>query len=134
MSGSVPTPIAIAVVEHRGCFLIGRRGPGTALAGLWEFPGGKVRSSAETLEQAAVRECHEETGIRVRVLHAYPDRVQQYDHGCVRLHFFACVPVDDGAPPKPPFQWVDRADLPRHEFPAGNRGLLQQLGATANGS
>ena len=37
-----PTEIAVAVVEHAGRYLIGLRPAGEALAGYWEFPGGKV--------------------------------------------------------------------------------------------
>ena len=48
-----PTPIAVAVVRYDGKFLIGRRPEGVPLAGLWEFPGGKVHAG-ETPEAAAV--------------------------------------------------------------------------------
>ena len=68
---AAPTRIAIAVVEHAGRYLIGRRPDGVPLAGLWEFPGGKVQLS-ETAEQAAERECLEETGLEVAVGEAYP--------------------------------------------------------------
>src|SRR5262245_23048023 len=87
-----PTPIAIAVVEHAGRYLVGRRPEGVPLAGLWEFPGGKVRDG-ETPEKAAASECLEETGLEVHVGQAYPEVVHAYEHGQVRLSFFACTPV-----------------------------------------
>src|SRR4029079_19393384 len=59
---SMPTPIAIAIVEHSGSFLVGRRPEGAALAGLWEFPGGKIEPG-ETAEEAAGREWLVETGL-----------------------------------------------------------------------
>lgn len=55
-----PQSIAIAVVQRGEQFLIGQRPLGVALAGLWEFPGGKVLPG-ESPEAAAVRECQEET-------------------------------------------------------------------------
>ena len=120
------TLIAIAVVEHQEKFLIGRRPEGVPLAGLWEFPGGKVESG-ETAEEAARRECFEEAGLDVEVLSEYPPHVQDYDHGRVELRFFACRPVKSEQTPNAPFQWVPRAELSNYEFPEGNRQLLELL-------
>ena len=120
------TQIAVAVVEQSNQFLIGQRPPGVALAGLWEFPGGKLLPG-ETPEAAAVRECLEETGLAVQPLFSYPQHVQDYAHATVQLHFIACAPVDPRVDVLTPFRWVQRADLARYEFPAGNRQLLAQL-------
>jgi 8-oxo-dGTP diphosphatase len=122
----MPTLIAIAVVQRDEQFLIGQRPPGVALAGLWEFPGGKVHAG-ESPEEAAARECEEETGLVVIARFRYPERLQDYEHGRVQLHFIHCEPVDAAALPKAPFRWVQRADLASYEFPAGNRPLLDQL-------
>jgi 8-oxo-dGTP diphosphatase len=124
----MPTLIAIAVVEHDDRFLIGQRGPGVPLAGLWEFPGGKVEPG-ETAAQAAIRECREETGLTVRIVGEYPPHIQQYDHGHVELRFFHCVPLDPDAAPVEPYRWIPRAELANYEFPAGNDGLLSLLAA-----
>jgi mutator protein MutT len=123
---SPPTPIAIAVVQHNGHFLIGRRGPDTALAGLWEFPGGKLLPG-ETPRAAAVRECLEETGLVVQVVRDYPLREYQYQHDHVLLHFHGCSPADPRHPPRDPFRWVARDELSQYEFPEGNAELLEQL-------
>jgi mutator protein MutT len=118
--------IAIAVVEHEGRFLIGQRPPGVPLAGLWEFPGGKAEPD-ETLEQAAARECLEETGLEVIVGEEYPPAVHQYDHGLVELHFFHCRPREASQSPRPPYRWVAASRLGEYSFPAANQGLLAQL-------
>ena len=55
---------AAALVDHENRVLIAQRPAGRSLAGLWEFPGGKVEPG-ETPEQALVRELHEELGIDV---------------------------------------------------------------------
>jgi 8-oxo-dGTP diphosphatase len=120
------TQIAIAVVEHAGQFLIGQRLAGVALAGLWEFPGGKMQAN-ETPEDAAVRECLEETGLVVRPLFRYPEQLQAYAHATVQLHFIGCEPIEPDAIPGSPFRWVPRAMLAEFEFPAGNRALIQHL-------
>jgi len=123
----MPTPIAIAVVEHEGRFLVGQRPEGAPLAGLWEFPGGKIEPG-ETPEAAAVRECLEETGLAALPLFRYPEHVQAYDHDRVQLFFIACR-VDNDALEKPhePFRWVRREELASLEFPAGNAAILKLL-------
>jgi 8-oxo-dGTP diphosphatase len=122
----MPTPIAIAVVEHAGSFLIGQRPPNVPLAGYWEFPGGKVEPG-ETPAEAAARECLEETGLLVTVGDVYPDVVHQYDHDRLRLHFFACRLQPASGDPRPPFRWVPRVELARYQFPPANAGLLTWL-------
>jgi 8-oxo-dGTP diphosphatase len=124
------THIAIAVVEHDDHFLIGQRPSGVALAGLWEFPGGKVEPG-ETPAAAAVRECEEETGLAVSVLGTYPEAEHQYDHDHVQLHFFRCAPLDANVPPRAPFRWVARQSLSDYAFPHGNDSLLRLVAAPA---
>ena len=56
--------VAAALVDGAGRVLVQRRPPGKALAGLWEFPGGKV-DPGELPEAALCRELEEELGIGV---------------------------------------------------------------------
>ena len=53
---------AVALVDADGRVLIAQRPEGKSMAGLWEFPGGKVHDG-ETPERALIRELHEELGI-----------------------------------------------------------------------
>jgi 8-oxo-dGTP diphosphatase len=53
---------AVALVDVDGRILLAQRPEGKSMAGLWEFPGGKVEPG-ETPEAALVRELHEELGI-----------------------------------------------------------------------
>ncbi|WP_395696921.1 (deoxy)nucleoside triphosphate pyrophosphohydrolase [Methylocella sp.] len=73
--------VACALVDADGRTLIARRPEGKALAGLWEFPGGKLEAG-ERPEDALIRELHEELGISVKpaclaplsfASHAYED-------------------------------------------------------------
>jgi 8-oxo-dGTP diphosphatase len=72
---------AAALVDGDGRLLLAQRPAGKAMAGLWEFPGGKV-DAGETPEAALVRELAEELGITVRASrltpltfasHSYPE-------------------------------------------------------------
>jgi 8-oxo-dGTP diphosphatase len=72
---------ACALIDADGRVLIAERPVGKALAGLWEFPGGKVHIG-ETPEHALIRELREELGITVReaclapltfASHSYPE-------------------------------------------------------------
>lgn len=58
------TVVAAALVDDSGRVLLQQRSPGRAMAGLWEFPGGKVEEG-ELPEAALVRELNEELGIEV---------------------------------------------------------------------
>jgi mutator protein MutT len=120
--------IAVAVVRSHRQFLIGLRPDGTALAGHWEFPGGKIQVG-ETPEQAAVRECLEETGLPVRPTGCYPDATHQYPHATVHVHFIACTPQDILHCLPARFRWVTPDELPRYKFPPANDALIQLLSA-----
>jgi len=56
--------VAAALIDADGRVLIAQRPQGKSLAGLWEFPGGKV-NPGERPEAALIRELHEELGIEV---------------------------------------------------------------------
>jgi 8-oxo-dGTP diphosphatase len=58
------TVVAAALVDPERRVLLQRRAPGRAMAGLWEFPGGKVEAG-ELPEDALAREIEEELGIAI---------------------------------------------------------------------
>lgn len=118
--------VGIAIVCQQQRVLVGIRPAGTTLAGLHEFPGGKCLPE-ETPAACAVRECEEETGLRVTVLELVDHRVHTYPHGQVELSFFLCVPLETNATPHAPFQWVPLDQLGTCQFPDANRDIVQQL-------
>jgi len=65
MIGDLSLVVACVLVDADRRVLIARRPEGKAMAGLWEFPGGKVEKG-ETPEDALVRELEEELGIRTK--------------------------------------------------------------------
>jgi 8-oxo-dGTP diphosphatase len=84
MERSTPPLLLVAacvLLDSEGRILIAKRPPGRSLAGLWEFPGGKVEQG-ESPEHALVRELAEELGIDIAAAdlapltfasHGYPD-------------------------------------------------------------
>jgi 8-oxo-dGTP diphosphatase len=80
-SRSIVIVAACALLNEAGAVLIAKRPLGRPLAGLWEFPGGKVEAGEEP-EGALIRELAEELGIEIAkrdlmpltfASHAYPD-------------------------------------------------------------
>jgi len=72
---------ACALIDADGRVLLAQRPPGRSMAGLWEFPGGKVEAG-ERPEETVIRELAEELGIAVKeaclapltfASHSYPD-------------------------------------------------------------
>jgi mutator protein MutT len=122
------TRIGIAVVEHGGRFLVGIRGEDGPLPGYAEFPGGKCHAG-ESPAGCAIRECHEETGLRVDVAQPLLSREYEYPHGRVELHFFLCAPAagSELQPTHAGFRWVSATDLPALRFPPANDVVIDRL-------
>lgn len=82
---------AVALIDPDGRVLLAQRPEGKSLAGLWEFPGGKVEPS-ETPEAALIRELHEELGIETwqSCLAPLTFASHSYDTFHLLMPLFAC--------------------------------------------
>ncbi len=98
------------------------------MPGLWEFPGGKCEAG-ESPEKAAVRECLEETGLRVVPVRLRTKIVHTYPHGHVELSYFDVECKEPAASPdlNAGFVWVAAEELPGLEFPEANAPILAAL-------
>jgi 8-oxo-dGTP diphosphatase len=74
--------VAAALVDADGRILVQQRAAGRAMAGLWEFPGGKIERG-ESAETALVRELKEELGISTET-------------ACLAPAGFGTAPIEDG--------------------------------------
>ena len=122
-----PIEVVAAVVARDGRYLITRRLEGTHLAGLWEFPGGKV-GPAERPEAALRRELQEELGVEAAVGGLIESVTWTYPEKTVRIHFFACDVLGEPCPlESQEMRWVEAAALPGYAFPAADLRLVQRL-------
>jgi 8-oxo-dGTP diphosphatase len=122
--------VAAALIDQAGRILLQQRAPGRAMAGLWEFPGGKVEPG-ELPEAALVRELREELGIEV-------------DGGALAPACFASAPLaerhmilllyicrDWRGTPSPldaaALKWLRPAEMAAAEMPPADRPLIDLL-------
>jgi 8-oxo-dGTP diphosphatase len=123
---------ACALIDPDGRVLIAQRPPGKSMAGLWEFPGGKVEPG-ERPEQTLIRELKEELGIAVEedclapltfASHVYPDfYLLMPIYVCRRWDGF--VQAKEGQQLK----WVRTHDLRNYPMPPADEPLISHLAA-----
>ena len=127
-------PIGIAVVEHSGRYLVGMRSDDGPLAGCAEFPGGKSRPG-ESPAACAIRECAEETGLRVAIVELLYQGPYDYPHALVDLSFFLCRAIDPNKVDarQERFDWVPLNRLSGLRFPPANQPVIEMLQKRAGG-
>lgn len=121
------------VIEDRGV-LLSRRKSGTHLAGMWEFPGGKVEAG-EDPRAALVRELEEELGITVTVGEILDVTFHRYDDAdkAVLLLFFEATRVPGSPEPRAldvaEVAWFGRDGLDPAAFPPADVAVLAKVRA-----
>jgi 8-oxo-dGTP diphosphatase len=119
--------VVAAVIEADGAFLVTRRQEGVHLAGLWEFPGGKI-DEGETHDAALVREIREELDAEIEVGDLIFHVAHAYDDRTVALYFYRCRLRTEARPlGGQEMRWVPRADLPTLGFPPADEELIKLL-------
>ncbi len=127
--GPVPHyDVTAAVLRRNGRVLITRRPAEGLLGGLWEFPGGKVRSG-ESLATSLRRELLEELGIGVRVGNRLATVQHTFTHFRITLHAFECE-LRCGAPralQAAALKWVYPSQLGRYTMGKADREVARQV-------
>lgn len=121
---------AVALVDGDGRVLLAQRPPGKEMAGLWEFPGGKIEAS-ETPEEALIRELKEELGIDVSASCLSPLTFASHRYDAVHLvmPLYACriwkghVQALEGQA----LAWVKPHDLENYPMPPADIPLIPVL-------
>ena len=121
---------AVALIDQDGRVLLAQRPKGKSMAGLWEFPGGKVEIS-ETPEAALIRELEEELGINTwkSCLAPLTFASHAYDDFHLLMPLFVCrkwegIPI---AQENQSLKWVRKQDLRSYKMPAADIPLVPIL-------
>lgn len=133
-TGADPLPIvpivSAAMIDERGQVLLQQRPKGKAMAGLWEFPGGKIQSG-ETPEAALCRELEEELGVSVAAsdLEAFGFASHRYETFHILLLLYLCRRWQ-GTPAAREAQvlaWTSPAAMTGYPMPAADAPLVTLL-------
>lgn len=121
---------AVALIDRDGRILLAQRPEGKSMAGLWEFPGGKVEGG-ETPEAALVRELHEELGIETwnSCLAPLTFASHTYDDFHLLMPLFACRKWNGIVQPKEgqTLKWVYPKDFSNYPMPPADIPLIPIL-------
>ena len=125
---------AVALVDADGRVLLAQRPPGKSMAGLWEFPGGKVEPG-ETPEAALIRELHEELGIDTHASCLAPLTFASHAYGPEHGGFHLLMPLfacrrwqgTSRAREGQQLAWVHARDLRSYPMPPADLPLVPIL-------
>lgn len=121
---------AVALIDADGRVLIAKRPAGKAMAGLWEFPGGKI-GPGESPERALIRELAEELGIDVEAscLAPFTFASHAYDGFHLVMPLYLCR-VWQGVPAPcegQELKWVRPGQLVDYPMPPADKPLIAML-------
>lgn len=129
-SQSLVLVVAVALVDPDGRVLIAQRPEGKNMAGLWEFPGGKVETG-ESPETALIRELNEELGITVKeaCLAPFTFASHTYDAFHLLMPLYICRRWDGTPSAKhhAALKWVRPRDMSGYPMPAADLPLIPML-------
>ncbi|ATX67174.1 8-oxo-dGTP diphosphatase MutT [Roseinatronobacter bogoriensis] len=121
---------AVALVDADGRILLAQRPEGKSMAGLWEFPGGKIEPG-ETPEAALIRELHEELGIDTwaSCLAPLSFASHAYDDFHLLMPLFICRKWEGQVTSREgqALKWVRPVDLRNYPMPAADVPLIPIL-------
>ncbi|MDB2488330.1 8-oxo-dGTP diphosphatase MutT [Alphaproteobacteria bacterium] len=129
-AANITLVVACALVDSDGRVLVAARPSGKSMAGLWEFPGGKVEAG-ETPEAALIRELKEELSIDVTAACLAPLSFAShaYDEFHLLMPLYVCRKWDGQIAPREgqETQWLRPRDLFDLPMPPADKPLIAAL-------
>ena len=117
------------IANDKGEILVGKRPQGKALAGMWEFPGGK-QEDGETVEQCIMREIYEELNVHCAVGEFLLTVSKSYEHGDFKLMVYRAT-VNDlenlKANVHEKLQWIAPKNMVEADFPPADVEIIEYL-------
>jgi 8-oxo-dGTP diphosphatase len=120
--------VTAALIQKDNKILITRRSPNKHLAGLWEFPGGKLENG-ETEQECLSRELEEELGIKVKVGEFFMENTHDYGTKSILLKAYFCeqltgsITLND----HDMIAWVTKKELQNYEFAPADVPFIKAL-------
>lgn len=125
-----PLIVAAGIIVNAGKVLLSQRKPTAHLAGMWEFPGGKVELD-EDPRDALVRELREELGISVEVGDILEVTHFRYPERVVLLLFYKATILPESSAPRSlevaDFRWARGDELDPSVFPPADLPVLSKV-------
>jgi 8-oxo-dGTP diphosphatase len=130
MSSRLVLVAACALIDGDGRVLIAQRPEGKSMAGLWEFPGGKVEPG-ESPEETVIREMREELGVTIEepCLAPFTFASHAYDDFHLLMPLYLCRKWQGDVRPTEgqAVKWVRARDLRDYPMPPADKPLVAML-------
>lgn len=120
--------VVAALIRENNKFMIFQRPLSKTRALEWEFVGGKVEKG-ETLEEALIRECREETGVTVKVLDVFTEVDHEYSDITIHLTVFNAE-IIEGIPQKlehNDIKIITKDEIPQYNFCPADEEILKKI-------
>ena len=127
--GAIRVNVAVGIIQDaQSRILIARRKADAHLAGLWEFPGGKLEAGESAVE-ALSRELFEELNIKPISTAPLIELNFDYQEVSVRLHVYEVSRFSGEviAQERQDFKWINEGELDQYRFPEANKAILSAI-------
>lgn len=120
--------IVVGMIWKGDRFYIQKRSIDSMLAGLWEFPGGRVKQG-ESLKQVLIRKIKDESGLVPRIGSKIDSIKHSYSHFSISLHCFQCFIDNEKFVIKKKYKWIKPLEIKNFSFPKANHKLFNLISA-----
>jgi len=120
--------VVAAIIKDKNQLLIAKRHSKDPLAGMWEFPGGKLEPG-ETPEECLLREIREELRIEIEIGDFYDDNVYGHRDQAIHLLFYWAHVMNGEVTPvvHDEIKWITINELARFDFAPADVPIVKRL-------